>query len=782
MPGQRVFPVSPGAEPPAAADFANHLFKTGEPSLENLPGPRKLGPYEDEAALLKVFRDFRKEAFDGRQALERIWWQKLLYYSNRQWIYYTRTGQWEDKRLQRWVPRPVTNKIAEAVDSIESVFKSVRLQANVRPFGQDAAAVNTADLATRLEPAIRFEHEMSRVLELTDFWHILLGNVFWHPWWNKTAGERIQATMLLCGQCGWMGPQEGKDTRCPQCQQETKVMPPQEGLNVGRGETDVCSPFEIAFPAVYSDFDKLPGLIRMRWRPKRWFEDTDPENAKTLRWEHSSTEQSIQHLLHLSHQVEQSPGAQTEASGTPSETEGITEYELWLKPCRAYPEGLLARAAGGEGAEKLLKQPSQSIPGPLPYRDQQDRPLFPWCHGVYIRHAGRIWGTSPVDRAIQKQDQINQLDSLMQMMAQRTSNPVWLRPKGSEITKMTGEPGLIIDYPPQVGGQSGKPERIAGETIPPALMRLREQYLADLEAVFGTYDIIKGAKPTGVEAFSALQLLVERSQSRFGPALEHRADLYRRWYQLALELERTYGPVERTWSVLSPNGRWVFEVFKAADLQGSILVEIEDGSQMPKTSLGKRASVQQLDQMGMLDKDNPDTKYHVLSLFGATDLHPGLDVSVKRALQEQYEWEQWAAQVQIAPPPPIDPMMPPMGPLPLPQTSIPMPGERLPGIHDDFVHLLEHRKWANGDAIAELLKGRPELVPFLVKFVRQHDEAMMAQQAAQAAAAGAPGAPPGSPGAGQALSSSNREAGNPADVPRGAQGAPAGQNPVQGPA
>jgi len=38
----------------------------------------------------------------------------------------------------------------------------------------------------------------------------------------------------------------------------------------------------------------------------------------------------------------------------------------------------------------------------------------------------------------------------------------------------------------------------------------REMYVKDIEELSGTYDVIKGSKPAGVEAAAALQLLVER--------------------------------------------------------------------------------------------------------------------------------------------------------------------------------------------------------------------------------------------------------------------------------
>jgi len=53
---------------------------------------------------------------------------------------------------------------------------------------------------------------------------------------------------------------------------------------------------------------------------------------------------------------------------------------------------------------------------------------------------------------------------------------------------------------------------------------------------------MNGANPPDVNAFSALQLLDERSKGRFIPVLESQADAYRGWYSSAIELEREIWP------------------------------------------------------------------------------------------------------------------------------------------------------------------------------------------------------------------------------------------------
>ena len=801
------------------------------------PRQPKASPYDDEKKLMELAKKLKDEAFDNRFIFERGWWRIILYAIGRQWIYYdVQRGQWVDKRIAKWIPRPVTNKIGETISSYRSVFQSVQLAAKCRPDGNDPRNIMTAAVADRLEPSIREEHGADNFQREADFWFITLGNVFLHTWWNNNAapGQKLIA-FERCAVCGEASPPDeilNNDNVCPQCKQPGAFSEALDdtgqpiGMEVGKGAgcTDVCSPFEIALPPGYMEFKDISHLIRTRWRTKQYAEAFwEPEMVKNIRFDKMPMERSLQLLRSLATTADASasPMSFGTSGSVSTQSEGIAEFELWLKPSREYAEGLLLRWAG-EAQPKLIRMANQGVPGPLPYHDSKGNPLFPWLHAGYEHMGGRIWARSPLEPLLSKQDQINQLDSLMQLTVQRVANPVWLEPKGAEVKKFTGEPGLVVKYNPMIGGGNAKPERIPGENIPPTVIGLRQQVIQDFDTLAGTSDIMKGQRPPNIEAFSALQLLVERSQSRFGPALAERGKLYRGWYGLALELEREFGPDERVFAVLGPNQAWTFEEFRKADLTGAISILIEDGSQTPKTSLGKRAAIEQLNQLGFIDKNDPEQRYNVLRAFGQTDLLPSLDNDINSALKEQDAFERWAndpsASAELPPPmalpslsgdgfspvgvpavtppetanvgpdAPSDgvspepqaapaPPLAPMGPPP-PQFATPMP-MYVQYWHMDAIHNNEHRKWANSDNAGRIFEARPELIPAFTMHMKLHDVAAvektvqqtMIQQAGIAAAANP------AQGPGMALERSNAESGNTQDVPHGQSEQSQGRGP-----
>ncbi|RPH59212.1 MAG: hypothetical protein EHM89_11095 [Acidobacteria bacterium] len=275
-----------------------------------------------------------------------------------------------------------------------------------------------------------------------------------------------------------------------------------------------------------------------------------------------------------------------------------------------------------------------------------------------------------------------------------------------------------------------------------------------MEELSGAFDIIKGQKPSGVEAFSALQLLVERSQSRFTSAFQARGEMYRRWFSVAIELERQFGPDQRTQSVVSNNRGYTFRHFENAKLQGQVTITIEDGSNVPKTSLGKRAAIEQASQLGLLNAQDPEQRFLLLSTFGLADLVPSLNFHINTSATVQDAFERWAAN--------------PVGPSPL----VVKPW------YDPIIHYAERIKWINTDKMRELMAGNPALEPL----VSQHlMELQMLQAPPVDPVTGQPllpgpmppGVQPAAPvpqGGGMAMNNSNKESG----------GTSAGPNPQAG--
>ena len=740
---------------PMGAGLGLPMATGAVPPMPMGQAPMIMTPQYDERYLLDRFDKKKREAMEYRWIWEREWLRDLYYVANRQWITFHPTRrEWVDKRLPKWVPKPVTNKMAETVQAIRTTLGSINLSVVVRPVAHDSKSIATAEIADKMSPLIHEEHMMNQVMREADFWLITTGNSCLQTSWDKDV--RFNKTFIPHEQCMGCGavssPKAIVDAgqKCPTCgspqfqpAKDQSGQPVGEFISFGKGKTSALSPFEYAFAPNITRFDEIPYIIRLRFREKDYYEANHPDLVPKIIWEKSPSDRSLQLFKSLALANDIGTGSQMGylgASGSQT-VEGVTEYEIWERPTPEFPGGFVMRVAGDKNPI-LVPSPEEGLPGPIPYKDIEGNPLFPFAHAQYEHMGGRLYGRSAIAPVIHKQDQLNQLDSLVQLCIQRTSNPVWVIPENAGIENITGEPGLVIKWNVLAANGQGKPERVQGEEIPQSLFAFREQILKDMEELTGTYDVIKGQKPTGVEAFSALQLLVERSQSRFTSVFQARGEMYRKWFNLALELERQYGPEQRVWTVVGPNKGYTFQHFENSQLQSAVTFQIEDGSNMPKTALGKRAAVEQANQLGLIDPADPGQRHALMAMFGLTDLIPSLDIHVQSALQIQDAFERWIEN--------------PVGPPPL----------TLKPWHDPQIHWNERVKWLNGDKMREILLKTPELEPVIALHLQ---ELQMAMAPPVDPETGEPIEPDGAPGqgGGMAATNSNKNSASTSSVPKG---------------
>jgi hypothetical protein len=723
-------------------------------------------PFANDQSLLDLFDRLKREAMEYRWVWEREWLRDLYYVANRQWITFNPSKrEWIDKKLQKWVPRPVTNKMAETVQAIRTNLGAINLSVLARPVGHDTESIAAAEVADQMAPLIHEEHDMNQVMREADFWLITTGNACLQISWDKDSRfNRVFIQHEQCASCGQVMPPNAivdKGNHCPFCDatnflpaKDPSGAPQGEYIAFGKGKTTALSPFEYAFAPNVIRFDELPYIIRMRWRDKHYYEANLPEFVSRISWEKSPQDRSLQIFKSLAMTNDVGTGSTMSYFGTAGNNagEGVTEYELWMRPTPDYPQGLLLRVVG-DRQPLVIRYPEEAVPGPIPYNDIEGTPLFPFVHAQYEHMGGRLYGRSAISPLIQKQDQLNQLDSLVQLMLQRTANPAWIIPENAGIENITGEPGLVIKWNVLAAQGHGKPERIAGIPLDSSLFMFREQIIKDIEDLSGAFDIIKGQKPTGIEAFSALQLLVERSQSRFTSVFQSRGEMYRHWFALAIELERQFGPQQRTWAVTGPNRGYTFRHFENAQLQAQISMLVEDGSNMPKTALGKRAAIEQANQLQLLNPQDPDQKYALLTQFGLSDLVPSLNFHVQAALQLQDAFERWIEAPQGPPPLVIKPWF------------------------DPQVHWIERVKWLNTDKMREIMQKEPMIEVMITDHLQKLQMLLMPPpMPAGPGGPHPPGAPPQpghppagphAPGGGQAITSSNHLAGAPVQGPAG---------------
>jgi len=684
--------------------------------LANLPRAGNIVTTSSNAErtqLIDGFKRFKKECFADRWIFERQWTRIIHYLNGRQWLApYSRTEGWRDARLARGIPKPVTNKATEIDATIRAMFATADLGVDCRPASRDPRDLVTAGIADDLVPLLHDVHDMTDVMDEFDYWFVNLGTACLHTAWDKSAISglyrlpwehctacQLEVTSDFIAEAGQKCPRCGKSDFTPAV--DAQGQPRFDVLSKGSAVTTALSPLEIAFPLIHARWKDIPGLIRLRWRDKRYYEEHAElkKYVEQIRWTRLAGERSLQIFKSIPFQNDLGNAASMAA--TAGESDGVAEFEWWMRPTPEHPDGLVARFVGD--AEPIaIECESEGLPGPLPYHNAAGNPLWTFSLGRYKSVGGRVVGSGIHDTVIQKYDQLNRLDSLVEMIITRTASPQWMVPKGAEVQWLGDSPGLaglILQWNAQLAGTAGRPERVPGMGPDRSFYQLRQQLLGDIDQLSGVYDVLKGAKPPGVEAFSAMQLLVERGEARFARPFAARGHCYREWAGFALELEREYGPTERTYAVMTPAREYAFKTFKKADLSGAVRMLIEDGTGKPKTALGMRAMVEHLSQLKLLDANNSDQRYAIFRKFGAIDLIPTDDIQVQCALRRQEAFERWmtdgsykAATAQLTADPAYDVTR---------EFSYPLQWQRW---YDPAVARQEFLKWVNGDTLQDLRK------------------------------------------------------------------------------
>ncbi len=737
------FPLASGAPIPSSAPSPILPPKAG--GLTLITKPTKTPTLSDDQ-LLKLWEDDKKEVFADRWIWERQWQRAGYYVSGWQWLApYSMSRGWRKADVGTNVPTPVSQHLKIAVQAIRAMLTSIKSGVNVRPTSKDPKAVITAATAQDYDPVLREIHHLSDVLTEFDWNFLVYGNSWLHSYWDPLGGDPVDVPWEHCDQCGLelrsdQIAEEGQ--QCPSCQgtafspavDETGE-PRIDREHDGAAVTCALSPLELAFPLQYARWRDVPKLTRLRWRDKSYYGDHPVlgDEMKDFNYQKGATERSLQIVQSLPYQNDLGP-AGTRASGSAagsSEAEGAPEYETWYRPCPAYPEGLVYRIVGDTSPKVLHLEESEGLPGPLPYHDVKGRSIFTFSHAAYEHVGGRVLGSGALDPAIPKVDELNRHDSLVEMIMMGMASPLWVVAKGSEpqFLQRSGRP-MIINWDPLVANGKGEPKRIKGAEPGRAFEALRQTKVRDIEEALGLGSLLKGVAPTGVEAYSALQLLDEISKSRFANAFQARAQVVTEWFGWALELERQYGPKTRTHALMVPNRGWAQKIFLQADLSllGDVQIITEASTTMPTTTLGKRAAVEHANQLRLFDPSyqmDPTIKWAMLELLGITELEPGLNAHVEASLRIQEAFETW---LEAGGPAQLRTIIDPITMQPTPDINDPAYPLQWYPWYDPKIHRQQCLLWANSDRMIELFKKFAPARGLVAAHLAEIDLAIQMQQ------------------------------------------------------
>lgn len=501
----------------------------------------------------------------ARSRFEPTWHLNYAYYFGEQWLFWNR-GRLDRPRLD---PHRVTitdNRIIGIVRTALAKLTKEKPAWQVIPTTAEDADLLASMMGEKVLAYLWRHLHMRNHLEDALLWSQITGAGLWKVTWDSAKGQQVA---ILADGDGKpvMHAETGAPMRPHEVVDEEGKLP--EGL-----QSKVIATGDVHIETV-APFEFLADPIGKRLEDCEW---CIQENVK-------SPEYVKQHYgVELEPDTDIAPGP-TEARmfpsyqmGGTSNYKGVKLNEYWCKPNSTHLEG--RRAVWSKG--RMLYE------GPNPYEH------LPYVMFVGIPVPGRFWPTSVVEQSRGPQTELNKSRSQVIESAQRTGNPALLACKQAKV-EYSGVPGERIDYDDTV--PNAVPSYLQPPAMPAYVLQQQEKIEQSMQDISGQHEVSGAQVPAGVTAASAINLLQEADDTRLGPAIYAMEEQLGYAGSALLKLVAKYWTDERTIMIVGENSSLDAVLFRGALLRGNTHVEVQAGSQFPKSKAAKQAAIQEMLQL-----------------------------------------------------------------------------------------------------------------------------------------------------------------------------------------
>lgn len=613
----------------------------------------------DYDALVAQIEGYYKQDSGTKNALSYKWELNHLMLDGQQWLTFEGNretgGQWQ--RLQpspqnEFIPRPVTNYLFDAFQTLKGYILKNKPRITVRPNTQqnrDKTAAKIAELVAntnyeRLKEIEKYEYALSCL--------ITYGTVFKKDYWASDYASGLVRVPRMESR-----PAVDPNTGAPTGQiEQVQAMNPQTGeylfdeLPLGDVATAVVEPYRIALDPLAPDIYDIRWIMEYSIRPLSWIKENymKQEPGYTGEAINVKPEANLSTTMRRFFQLKSSSGVKgilssglgsSVSSGESSMIdEAAVVKEYYERPTMENPHGRLIVVANN----KCI------YAGPSPYSGPEQGDWHPYSECRWEIVPGRFWGKSPFDDAAEVQKHINSIDSVIILTRKTTAIPQKLIPRGTMAVNdsWTGRPGQKVFYTPGSNGE--KPESLPPMDVGQQVMAERAQKVEDIKSITGAIDILKGDRPPGVTAFSALNLLFEVGAGKLFPI----ADRWKRYIessqrkQLQLVAQKYREPrpqfIQKLMSMNSELTSDQIKDFIGKDLYDNCNVLIDPASAVPKMKAAEQAKLMELAQLGVLNLNDPANRAEFLDRMDILGFDGGYGKDANRAAVENDDLDQLA--------------------------------------------------------------------------------------------------------------------------------------------
>lgn len=604
-------------------------------------------PSEDWNQLASSINSFYQNDSAAKSQLAYDWERVHMFIDGQQWLVYEGNratgGIWRPIRVSReneYIPRPVTNYMFDAYQTLKGYVLKSKPRSTVRPNSSSHSDKTAAKIANLV-----LEANFERLLEQRNYETaasslITYGTVFKKDYWDTTTATLARVPKMV--EQPIIDPMTGQ-------QQGSQLVPAVdeygqpvfEELPVGDVNTSVIEPYRMCIDPLAADMHNARWIMEYSVQSLDWIRQTYAKEGDGYTGLASEVQEETQlnnsmrrwYSLKTSSGVKGTNGIAmgTNSSGTDAMVSNAAVVkEYYERPSQQYPKGRMVVVAG----DKTVYS------GESPYQGPELGDWHPYSECRWELVPGRFWGKSPLSDACEIQKRINSIDAVIILTRKTMAIPQKLIPYGVGIEpgSWTGRPGQNVYY--KDTGTGAKPEIIPPVGVADSVYREREQNVEDFKMVTGAIDILKGDRPPGVTAASALNMLYEVGTGKLFPMLDRWKQFVESSQKKQLKLIAKYyrEPREEFIRLLKAKNVDLSEEeinnFIGEDLKDNCNVIIEAGSNTPKLQAAQQAMLLEIANTGALALDQPANRAEFLQRLGIVGFDQDIGPDTKRA-----EWE-----------------------------------------------------------------------------------------------------------------------------------------------
>jgi hypothetical protein len=621
-----------------------------------------LSQQTDPDQLALSIEQFYKNDSVVKTQLGKNWERNQMMLDGQQWITWEENqntgGMWKQLKVSKeneYIPRPVTNIMFDAYQTLKGYLLKTKPRITVRPNTQTHKDKSAAKLATLVS-----ESNYERLGEDENYEYaasvlVGFGTVFKKSYWDTSYATLAKVPRMV--EQPMLDPATGAMTgsQLVEAVDETG-QPIVDEIPLGDVNSDVIEPYRIALDPLAMTLAKARWIMEYSIQPLDWIKTvygkgTPPvaegeipqpaqpgEEGYTGRVEEVKAETSLNNSMRRFFQLKTSSGVkngmmvdQGGASADTSLQNTAVVKEYYERPTQANPKGRLIVVANG-------------IPlyvGESPCTGPELGDWHPYSECRWELVPGRFWAKSPLDDGAEIQKKLNSIDATVILTRKTMAIPQKLIPIGIGVEpgSWTGRPGKEIFFRAD-GAGGAKPENIPSAGVHESVFVEREKTLEDFKAVTGAIDILKGDRPPGVTAASALSMLYEVGTGKLFPVLSR----WKRFIendqkkQLRLISSKYKEPRPDFIRMLMLKNQELSEQeindFIGEDMNDNCNVIIEAGSNIPKLQAAEQALKLEVAQTGALSLEQPANRSQFLQDLGISGYDNDIGPDTRRA-----EWE-----------------------------------------------------------------------------------------------------------------------------------------------